>query len=150
MTDREQEVADIRLLVLPISPDSLIPFAGDVSFNVGQVVKAIFAQPEKTIGHYVEVTAEVTSIREYAKTLENALKRRGKETRVIFLESSLSDFEQIWGPVGTEIGLMFKYFNDYGDGNYEMHSGTYRYVTAKQLGIEGILRKNEDTLAQIK
>ncbi|KAJ0119898.1 HSCARG dehydrogenase [Diaporthe amygdali] len=142
--------ANIRLLVLPISADSLIPFAGDAPFNVGQFVKAIFAQPEKTIGRYVNATAELTSIQEYAKTLETALKSQGKEIKVNFLECSLSDFEQLWGALGTEIGLMFKYFNDHGDGNYETDPHTYQYMTAKDLGIEGVLRKNEDTLAQIE
>ncbi|KAF5010775.1 hypothetical protein FDECE_3072 [Fusarium decemcellulare] len=139
--------ANARLLVLPISPDVPLPFAGDEKFNVGLFAKAIFSQPEKTIGCYVNGTAETVSAREWARSLEKALGRRGQDTRVVFLGSTLSDFEKLWGAGGTEIGLMFEYFNKYGKESYEAIPGGLPVLSAKELGIDSLLKSNEDAAA---
>lgn len=146
----KQEAANTRLLILPISPDVAFPLAGDEALNVGLFSKAIFSQPEKTIGRYVNGAAEILSAREWAKSLGKALKRRGKDTRVVFMESTLGEFEELWGALGTEIGLMFKYFNDYGEGSYGVGVEGNQVVTAQELGIAGLLRSSEDAAAQFE
>ncbi|KPM39380.1 hypothetical protein AK830_g7211 [Neonectria ditissima] len=144
------EAAKARLLILPISPDVAIPFAGDETFNVGLFAKAIFSQPEKTIGRYVTGTAEFLSPRDWAKSVEKALTRRGKESRVVFVESALSEFEELWGALGTEIGVMFRYFNDYGKSSYDVGTDGRQVVTAQDLGIADLLRSSEEAAAQVE
>ncbi|KAF4448638.1 HSCARG dehydrogenase [Fusarium albosuccineum] len=142
--------ANARLLVLPISPNVPLPFAGDETFNVGLFAKTIFSQPEKTIGCYVNGTAETVSAQEWARSLEKALGRRGQDTRVVFLESTLSDFEKLWGAGGTEIGLMFEYFNKYGKESYEAIPGGRPVLSATDLGIDSLLQSNEDAAARFE
>ena len=134
-------------MILPCSPDGPVPFIGDETVNIGVIVKAIFAQPGKSLGRYVLGGPEIISCQEWTDSLTRALKRQGKDADVAFVECSMSAFERIWGPFGTEIGLMMTYFRDFGRQSFEADTGTQPALTAKDLGVEAEMRTSEDRLS---
>ncbi len=55
---------------------------------------------------------------------------KGKET--LFVTVSLENFEKLWPGWGTELGLMFKFWEEAGEKSW---SGEEGVVTAGDLGI---------------
>ncbi|KAL1873627.1 hypothetical protein VTK73DRAFT_814 [Phialemonium thermophilum] len=142
------DAANARLLILPIDPDAVFPFIGDETFNTGLLAKAIFSQPDKTTGTYVNGTIEAVTGRRWASNLEKAAKAHGKDVRIVFLQSTLSGFEQLWGATGTEIGIMFQFWNDYSEHSYDISTAGRVVLTPRDLGVADQLRGNEDAMVQ--
>jgi hypothetical protein len=142
-----QEAAGKHVMALPCPGDALVPFVGDERANTGALVRAIIEQPEKTFGRVV-VAAEMISCRDWVKAIEKSLRKQGKEINAVYLDCSLEAFEQLWGPIGTEIGLMMKLFGEVADG-MTADAGPLPALNARDLGIEGQMRSTEDTIADM-
>ena len=136
--------------MLPCSPDVPIPFSGDEAINVGLFAKAIFAQPDKTFARTVLVAKEVMSCRDWAAAFERVMRSLGKDDKVVFVECSVSAYEELWGALGTEVGIMFAYFKEFGRRAFEAESGDHPIMTAKDLGIENQLRSTEDKFKEMQ
>ena len=138
-------------MVFPCSPTVKMPFTGDESLNTGLIVRAIFSQPDKTLGRYVSGHSEMLSCQEWAATLTKALEHQGKKgVEVIFMECTLEAWGTLWGPVGMVLGTMFRYFDEFGPASYEKGTGGAPLVTPKDLGVDGKLRSTEERLSMMK
>jgi hypothetical protein len=116
------------------SPSTLrLPFAGDVENNTGLFVKAILANPEVSLpAKYTFLYTSQGTFQDYLQAWINVTGRR-----TTFVTTSLEKYEQIWGPYGTEIGLMLKACEGVSDWSEAYGSDV---VTAKDLKIpEGTL-----------
>ncbi|OKL58095.1 hypothetical protein UA08_06718 [Talaromyces atroroseus] len=125
------------VITLPCSPNALIPFVGDESVNVGLIVQAILSQPEKTLGKSVLGASEYLSCTDWALALSKALK-----DNVTFAETTLESYEAVWGIAGTEVGLMFRYFNEVQRDAISVPA----IITPAELGVQESLRSTEQRL----
>jgi hypothetical protein len=110
-----------------------LPFAGDVENNAGLFVKAILANPEVSLpAKYAFLYTSQGTFQDYLQAWINVTGRR-----TTFVTTSLEKYEQMWGPYGTEIGLMLKACEGVSDWAEAYKSDV---VTAKDLKIpEGTL-----------
>lgn len=110
-------------------------------------MEAIFDQPEKTLGRSVVGASEHISCVDWALALSKAL--HGKEiptTEAVFIETTLESYKSLWGDnIGTEIGTMFGYFNEF----QEQSFGSSSVMTPAELGIQASLRSTEQRLKDI-
>jgi hypothetical protein len=116
------------------SPSTLsIPFAGDVENNAGHFVKAILSKPEVSLpAKYAFLYTSQGTFQDYLQAWINVTGRR-----TTFVSTTLEKYEEIWGPYGTEIGLMLKACESVSDWA-DAYKG--EVVDAKDLGIpEGTL-----------
>jgi hypothetical protein len=116
------------------SPSTLpIPFAGDVENNAGHFVRAILAKPEVSLpAKYAFLYTSQGTFQDYLQAWINVTGRR-----TTFVSTTLEKYEEIWGPYGTEIGLMLKACESISDWA-DAYKG--EVVNAKDLGIpEGTL-----------
>ena len=110
-----QEWARKHIVMLPCAPDVRMPFTGDETINIGAIVKATLAQPDRTLGRSVLGASEAMSCQEWASSLTQAWKRLGREhTDVTFVQCSLDACENLFGPLGTEIGNIFRFISEFG------------------------------------
>ncbi|CRG89498.1 hypothetical protein PISL3812_06534 [Talaromyces islandicus] len=132
------------VITLPCSPDAIIPFVGDETLNVGLIAEAIFNQPEKTVGQSVLGVSEHISCTEWALALSKALEgKKTPTTETVFIETTLESYKALWGQVlGTEIGIMFAYFNHLQERSF----GSSTVLTPADLGIQASLRSTEQRL----
>ena len=135
--------------MLPCSPHALFPFIGDENVNFGLIARAIFEQPEKTIGRAVLGAAAMQSCQDYVNALAKSFQRQGKELDIAYMECTPEAFESLWGPLGAEIGVMMTFFRDVEYGGFKAETGSLSVLTPKDLGIEGELRSTEDCLADL-
>ena len=117
--------------------------------NVGLIARAIFEQPEKTIGRAVLGAAEIVSFQDLVNTLEKSFRRQGKEFDAVPAQCTFEAFEALWGPIGTEIGLMMTFFRDVKYGGFKAETGLGSVLTPKDLGIDGELRSTEDCFTEL-
>ena len=117
--------------------------------NIGLIARAIFEQPDKTIGRAVLGVAEILSLRDLVNTLKKSFQRQGKELDAVYVGCDLDAFEGLWGSVGTEIGLMMTFFRDVEYGGFKAETGSVPVLTPKDLGVDGELRSTEDTLTEL-
>ncbi|KAJ0414913.1 hypothetical protein BJY00DRAFT_327346 [Aspergillus carlsbadensis] len=129
------------IMTLPCSPSTLIPFVGSETPNIGLIVDAIVRQPGKTLGKYVLGVSDYLTAAEWAAALSAA-----SNVDVAFLETGLEDYERQWGPIGTEIGLMFKFIEELGQGSFAAGVDGSLIVTPEDLGVQGFLHSTEDSL----
>ncbi|KAL4929906.1 uncharacterized protein BDV17DRAFT_290261 [Aspergillus undulatus] len=133
-----------HIVTLPCSSSAVIPMVGAVTPNVGLIVDAIFRQREKSRGKYVLGVAEHLTAKEWALALS---KVSGKD--VVFLETSLGAYEELWGAVGTEIGLMMKYIEELGRQCFTAGVDSDMLLTPADLGVEDVLHSTEDALRNL-
>ncbi|CEL08939.1 hypothetical protein ASPCAL12084 [Aspergillus calidoustus] len=133
------------IMTLPCSPSTVIPFVGSETPNVGVIVDAIIRQPEKTLGKFVLGVSEYLTAAEWAAALS-----AGSNVEVTFSETSLEDYERRWGPIGTEIGLMFRFIEELGQGSFAAGADGSLIVTPKDLGVQGLLHSTEDSLRKFR
>ncbi len=117
---------------------------GDEKTNVGVIANAIFQQPEKTMGKYVLGVGDYLTPNGWADALSKAL-----DADVTFLETSMESYESLWGPIGTEIGFMMKYIDEFGKGSYTIGLSDDQVVTPSDLGVQSQLRSTEDSLKKL-
>jgi hypothetical protein len=91
----------------PVSRSAVIPSAGDTSINVGVFVKAILAQPGKTLGKYAVV---VTDTPTHEEMLELWMAATGK--KAAFLQVDAGDWCKAFGEPGEELYLNLKAFEE--------------------------------------
>ncbi|KAL4787337.1 hypothetical protein BJX76DRAFT_20112 [Aspergillus varians] len=132
------------IMTFPCSASTVIPMIGAETPNVGVIVDAIFAQPDKTLGKHVLGVAEYFTATEWAVAVSKSL-----NADVVFLETSLESYEGLWGAAGTEIGLMMKYMEDLGAEGYTAGLCADDIVTPKDLGVQGLLRNTEEALKEL-
>ncbi|VUC23037.1 unnamed protein product [Clonostachys rosea] len=130
----------------PIRPDVKFGFIGDEVINTGIYVRAILEQPEKTIGRVLEGVADTLSCTEWAAIFQKVQDKLGSGSKVSFKECSLKEYEEKWGEMGTEVGRMMTYFNEFGERSFTISTWGWPIVTAKDLGIKHDLRSTEETL----
>jgi hypothetical protein len=133
------------IMTLPCSPSTVIPFVGSETPNIGVIVDAIIRQPEKTLGRFVLGVSEYHTAAEWAAALS-----AGSNVEVTFSEMSLEDYERRWGPIGTEIGLMFGFIEKLGQGSFAAGADGSLIVTPKDLGVQGLLHSTEDSLRKFR
>ncbi|KIA75707.1 HSCARG dehydrogenase [Aspergillus ustus] len=129
------------IMTLPCSPSTLIPFIGEETPNIGLIVEAIVRQPERTLGRYVLGVSEYLTAAGWASALSTAAK-----IEVSFSEATLEDYESRWGDVGTEIGLMVKFIEEFQEGSYTGGLNSSLVVTPGDLGVQDHLHSTEDCL----
>lgn len=140
-----QKGAQKYIITLPCSAETKIAFAGDETVNIGLIVHAIFTQPDKTLGKIVWGVTEYLTGPEIASALSKALEKTAAKvpnsgipsTQVAFVETTLESYEAIWGPVGTETGIMYKLMNDVPSFSPRWGSGDVSepIVTPSELGL---------------
>lgn len=108
------------------------------------IAEAIFNQPEKTVGKSVVGASEYISYADWALALSKALEgKKTATTEAVFIETTLESYEVLWGKdVGTEIGIMFAYFDELQEGSF----GSSSVLTPVDLGIQASLRSTEQRL----
>jgi hypothetical protein len=112
---------------------------------MGLIVDAIIRQPGKTLGKFVLGVSEHLTAAGWAAALSSA-----SGVEVTFVEMSLEDYERRWGPIGTEIGLMFKFIEELGQHNFTAGVGGSLVVTPEDLGLQGLLHSTEDSLRNFR
>lgn len=110
-----------------MSPDTIVPGLVDHSADVGTVVSAVIAQPQKTLGKYVWATNnENYTIGEvFALTAKAAGMKDAK-----YLQVSDQTYESLYGKLGVELGVMFKLWEKYGS-----EPGRQGVLTPEDLGL---------------
>ncbi|KAL7931796.1 hypothetical protein V8C35DRAFT_103285 [Trichoderma chlorosporum] len=133
------------VLILPCLPASRFPFAGDERQNTGTIVRAIFTQPDKTLGKFVLGVSEYLSCSDWARALSTALSQQGTNVDVSFLETTLQSYNNLRGHHATEIGYMLKFFSDFKEESFI--GGTAGLIlTPQDLGVQGSMISVEDML----
>ncbi|CAI6088231.1 unnamed protein product [Clonostachys chloroleuca] len=135
-----------HLVQYPMGPDVKFAFIGDEVINTGIYVKAILEQPEKTIGRVIVGVADYLSCNEWAAIFQKVQDKLGSGSKVLCKECSLAEYEEKWGAIGTEVGLMMAYFNEFGEKSFSTSTWGWPVATAGDLGIEHDLRSTEETL----
>ncbi|KAI5198318.1 hypothetical protein E4T39_06873 [Aureobasidium subglaciale] len=126
-----------HIYIQPADPSLHLPFAGDISHNVGIFVSAILNRPEISLpAKYAFLYTSQGTFQDYLQAWINVTGRK-----TVFVSTSLESYEQMWGPFGKEIGLMFKAFAGVDDWTVPYGADV---VTAVDLGIP------EDTLVDLQ
>lgn len=122
--------------------------AGDEKLNVGLVARAIFEQPERTLGAWVSCEAEKLSCQQWVEALNSAAKAQGLHGSVLFQECSMDDFEAKFGVVGTECGVMFQYIGEARERSFQNTSGLPE-VSVRELGISAELVSSRELFGHV-
>lgn len=119
---------DTYAYIQPVAPSTPLSVAGDISVNVGVVVKAIVSNPSKTLGgKYVLLEVQIISNGEY-------LQLWGKVTgrKVHYLQVSLEEYNKLFPKWGAEVVVSMQYF-EYAT---KVWSGDKEPLTAADLGVQ--------------
>lgn len=135
--------SDEYVIRMPCSADAPFAVAGDVKTNVGLTVCAIFEQPKLTRGAWLTCVAEVMSFRQWVGALDAAAKAQGLSGSIVFEECSLKEFEEKFGDMGTETGVMLQYYHDERERSFENTSGLPE-VSLRELGVDDAMVSSRD------
>lgn len=130
--------SDEYVVQLPCLPDVPFSIAGDENENVGILVRAIFEQPEKSMGTWIACETEHMSCRQWVACLDTAAKSQGAQKSVTFDECTMQSIEERWGILGNEIGQMMAYISEVKERAFENTSGLPE-SSATQLGVQAEL-----------
>ena len=128
------------LWMSPVPRDTIFPSAGDTSVNVGVFVKAILAQPEKTLGKYATLVADTPTQADIVDLWSAAT---GK--RAAYLQVNAEDWGKAFGEVGDELYANLKCFYDNPRWAFDNNA-----LTGKDLGIEKELVGTKECLEKYK
>lgn len=118
-------------MILPASPDAVIPYAGEVSHNVGLAVKAVLDSPEKTIGATISVATDSATYPEIVTLFEKVTGQTA-----IYSEVTDEAFEHLYGPLfGRELALGLRYHQYYPDDELPP-LGSGPLMTLEDLGVK--------------
>lgn len=81
-------------LLQPASPETIVSYAGEIGHNLGVVVNAVLATPEKTIGRTILLVTDYKTFPEAVAAFE---KVTGQSA--IYCELTDDDYERLWGPL---------------------------------------------------
>lgn len=108
--------------------------------------------------------AEMLSCQEWVEALNSAARAQGFRGSLTFEECSMGSFEEKWGVVGTEVGVMYQCIGDMRAQSFQNTSGLHELrlkdldleiglVTTKQLfeqtDCAALLRKGDDDTPQL-
>ncbi|CCC05615.1 unnamed protein product [Sordaria macrospora k-hell] len=114
---------------LPGSPDTLIPYAGDLEHNVGVVVEAIINSGSKAYGKIaVLATDYLTWAEGYA-----AIEKLFPEKRIALSKIDREQFIKLWGEWGVEIADQMAWNDEFTD--WKALAGE-RFFGLEELGIK--------------
>ncbi|KAF2144830.1 uncharacterized protein K452DRAFT_285154 [Aplosporella prunicola CBS 121167] len=124
------EVPGSGKYIWPITskPSTTFPITGDVSVTVGTWVRQILAHPKKALGKYAIVHAEVVSFEKIAQDWSEVT---GKP--VVVVEFTSKEYEDLWGVLGVEINMQFKFCEVVSDWPSYLGSS---YVSKEELDIK--------------
>jgi len=111
------------------SPNAPVLSIGDATKNIGVFTSAILAQPNLTLGKFVFAYVEETTTGQLLQTWSKATGKPSAYVQVV----SVEDLNRLWPQWGQEMGIMMKFWEDYGDKSW---SGE-EVLTKKDLGLEG-------------
>ncbi|KAJ5261347.1 hypothetical protein N7478_011942 [Penicillium angulare] len=120
-------------LLLPASPTAVMPFSGEITHNIGVVVDAILAAPEKTIGRTVPLHTDHATFTEVVALFEKVTGQTA-----VYSEVSDESFEHLYGPLfGRELVLGLRFHEKYPseDLNDLPPLGTGTLMTLEELGV---------------
>lgn len=115
-------------------------------------------QPEKTLGQTVSGAIEYLTGPEIALAISIALKKTASQhpgaiqsTQVAYIDTTLESYEALWGSVGLETGLMFKFINDFPSiaESYGSDGRSKSLLTPAELGLKEELRLLEQRLEDL-
>lgn len=98
--------------------------------TVGVWVRQVLANPQKSIGKYATVATEVLTFEQMLAAWSEVT---GKPA--VFVETSVEEYERIWGIPGREIAMQLK-FGEQIDDWYEAYRGKGGVLTQEELGIK--------------
>ena len=130
----------IYLWLMPVSRETVIPSAGDVSVNVGVFAKAILEQPDKTLGKYAAVVVDTPT---HDELLASWAAVTGKATA--FLQVNASDWVKAFGEPGEEFYVNLKAFEENPKWAFDNDP-----LSGKDLGIEKDLVGTKACLEALK
>jgi hypothetical protein len=127
-------------LIFPSPQSTVLPVAGDPSYNTGIYVHAILSHPE------VSLPARYAVVQPDTMTCGEMLQLWGKVTGndATYLQVSLEDFEALWPVLGQELGLQFQWNEAVPDWKIP------GMLTDKDLGIEGQLIGTEEAFKNVR
>lgn len=130
---RQPNSGGAHVYIQPAPSTLRIPFAGDVENNAGLFIKAILTNPDVSLpAKYAFLYTSQGTFQDYLQAWINVTGRR-----TTFVSTTLEKYEEMWGPYGTEIGLMLKACEGVDDWSKAYGSDV---VSAKDLRIpEGAL-----------
>jgi len=121
------KVLNKYMLLLPTPSTALFAMLSDHTVNIGLFVRAILAQPARSLpGKYVFGNVETVSLAEYAKRWGAAV---GKT--IDFVQVTVEDYCKLFPGYGAEMQSMIHFWAEYGE---QAWSGE-DMITADDLGI---------------
>lgn len=133
------------MIILPCSPESRFPFVGDERHNTGTIVRAIFSQPEKSLGKFVLGISEHISCSDWAHALSIALRQQERNATVSFVETTLDSYNSLRGHHAAEIGYMLNFFSELKEQSY-IKGTAGPILTPEDLGVQKSMISAEDML----
>jgi len=124
------------LQLQPVPPTVPVISIGDISKNVGVFTSSILAQPQLTHGRYVMAHVEKTTI---GQMLQDWSEVTGKPS--VYIQTSLEGFNEVWPMWAQEMGLMMKFWEEYGENSWSGED----FLTSKELGIKEKLAGVKET-----
>lgn len=119
----------MHIQLAPASADVPIHTIRNPRTNLGRFVLAALEQPEKTLpGRYVLAAVEQTTT---GKLLEDWSKVTGN--KAVYVQTSVDDYDRIWPGWGRAEGLMFQYYDEFGEEAWSAEGGVI--IKARDLGI---------------
>jgi hypothetical protein len=94
----------IYVQTLPTRPDAKVLVAGDVAVNPGIWVHQVFATGDKAYSKYSNVALEKLSFQEMVDVWAEVTRKK-----CVFMEISMEAVTRLYGSVGNELALQFKY-----------------------------------------
>ncbi|KAK2607581.1 hypothetical protein N8I77_006244 [Diaporthe amygdali] len=133
---------------LPLRADVSFSSIGDERKNIGVIVCAILRSGEKTYDKWVVGEAHKTTMNKDVDALDKVVKEQlGIDKRVIFVETSLKDYEVVSGIFVTEKGPMFQYYElqddafvDFGQDGKTLYPHELGVTHAELATVEDCLR----------
>ena len=107
-----------------------MPLAGDVNTNVGVLVAACLANPDKSRHRYVNVTTDVMKMQDI---LDLWCSITGRQAA--FVEATDADFETLWGLAGKEMAAQYRYGQENPDWEI-LKKGTGELISWADVGVK--------------
>jgi hypothetical protein len=111
---------------MPTKRDAKILLSGDMTVNPGIWVRQAIASAPKSFEKYANVALEKWTFQQMIDVWSEVTGRQGR-----FIECSLEDWTNLWGPAGNELGLQFKFGE-----RCDPWAETDEHISPEELGID--------------